>query len=61
MALPVRQEKITLDEIQVAINSLENWGLEVVLGDTINKSAHQYIGTDTERRADLQRMMNDIH
>lgn len=51
--------KITLDEIEVAINSLENWGLEVVLGDTINKSAHQYAGTDTERRADLQRMMND--
>lgn len=51
--------KITVDEIQDAINSLENWGLEVVLGDTINKADHQYAGTDEERKMDLQRMLND--
>ncbi len=51
--------KISISEIQVAIDILKSWGLEVVLGATIGKEAHQYAGTDDERRADFQRMLND--
>ncbi|MDB5228303.1 MAG: hypothetical protein JWN78_2496 [Bacteroidota bacterium] len=51
--------KITGAEIQLAIDTFESWGLKVVLGDTIDKAHHQYSGTDKERRADLQRMLND--
>jgi muramoyltetrapeptide carboxypeptidase len=51
--------KISLEEIQFAIDTLKSWKFKVVLGDTIGKAAHQYAGTDAERSADLQRMLND--
>jgi muramoyltetrapeptide carboxypeptidase len=38
---------------------LESWGLKVLVGDTVGKADHQYGGNDTERRADLQRMLNN--
>ena len=51
--------KITIAEIQVGIDILKSWDLNVVLGDTIGKIDNQYGGTDAERQADFQRMMND--
>lgn len=51
--------KIFLEEIQFAIDTLKSWDLNVIIGDTIGKEDNQYGGTDTERRADLQRMLND--
>jgi muramoyltetrapeptide carboxypeptidase len=51
--------KITMEEIQPALDTLESWGLKIVLGDTIGKQQNQYAGTDKERRSDLQRMLND--
>ncbi len=42
-----------------AIKLLQSWGLEVVLGDTVNASYHQFAGTDNERTKDLQRFIND--
>ncbi|WP_026765085.1 S66 peptidase family protein [Sediminibacterium salmoneum] len=38
---------------------LESWGYKVRLGDTVGKTDHTFGGTDTERAADLQRMMDD--
>lgn len=38
---------------------LESWGYKVQLGETIGKTDHTFGGTDTERAADLQRMMDD--
>lgn len=46
-------------EIQFAVNVLESWGLQVVLGDTIGKKNHQLSGTDTERMKDFQRFLDD--
>lgn len=51
--------KIIVPEMQLAIDTLENWGLKVVLGNTIGKQDNQYGGTDAERRADFQRMLNN--
>jgi muramoyltetrapeptide carboxypeptidase len=51
--------KITIEEIQVGIDTLKSWDLNVVLGDTIGKIDNQYGGTDAERQADFQRMMNN--
>lgn len=42
-----------------AVNLLTNWGLEVVLGDTVNASYHQFAGDDALRAADMQRFIND--
>jgi len=42
-----------------AIALLESWGLEVVLGETVTASYHQFAGDDTLRAADLQQFIND--
>lgn len=42
-----------------AVNLLESWGLEVVLGETINASFHQFAGDDALRAKDLQRFIDD--
>ncbi len=47
------------DNIQSAISMLEGWGLEVVLGETVTASHHQFAGDDELRRKDLQRFLDD--
>lgn len=42
-----------------AIELLESWGLEVVLGETVTAEYHQFAGDDTLRAADLQQFIND--
>jgi muramoyltetrapeptide carboxypeptidase len=42
-----------------AVALLQKWGLEVVLGETINASYHQFAGNDELRAKDLQRFIDD--
>ena len=42
-----------------AVKLLQNWGLEVVLGETVNASFHQFAGDDDLRARDLQQFIND--
>ena len=42
-----------------AIKLLQSWGLEVILGDTVNASYHQFAGDDAFRAKDLQRFIDD--
>ena len=42
-----------------AVKLLQSWGLEVVLGETIGASYHQFAGDDDLRAADLQRFIDD--
>jgi muramoyltetrapeptide carboxypeptidase len=51
--------KITLLELEFAIATFESWGLEVVLSKHLFNEANQFSGTDAERAADLQSMLND--
>ena len=46
-------------EITQAIQLLESWELRVVLGKTIGLKDHQFAGTDAERAADFQTMLDD--
>lgn len=46
-------------EITSAVRLLESWGLEVVLGDTVNARHHQFAGDDELRTKDLQRFLDD--
>jgi muramoyltetrapeptide carboxypeptidase len=46
-------------DVKDAIKLLESWGLEVVLGETVTASFHQYAGTDELRAKDLQRFLDD--
>ncbi|MBK0382911.1 LD-carboxypeptidase [Pedobacter sp. SD-b] len=42
-----------------AIKLLEDWGLEVVLGESVHTVFHQFAGTDELRTADMQKFIND--
>jgi muramoyltetrapeptide carboxypeptidase len=42
-----------------AVTLLTSWGLEVVLGDTVHASYHQFAGDDAFRAADMQRFIDD--
>lgn len=46
-------------DIKDAVKLLESWGLEVILGETVSASFHQYAGTDELRTKDLQRFLDD--
>ena len=50
---------ITLKEIQPAIQQIESWGFKIKTGDTVGKKDFIYGGTDAERLADFQQMLND--
>jgi muramoyltetrapeptide carboxypeptidase len=54
IALISTARKVSLEEMQLGIDLLTAWGLEVVLGKTIGAEDHQYAGNDALRAADLQ-------
>ena len=51
--------KISPEEIQPAIEILKNRGWQVVFGKNLFKADRQFSGTDAERAADLQEMLDD--
>jgi muramoyltetrapeptide carboxypeptidase len=51
--------KISAAELAPAIATLESWGLEVVLGETIAGDHHQFAGDDDLRRRDFQHQLDD--
>lgn len=48
-----------VETIQPCKAILESWGYTVKLGETVGKTDHTFGGTDAERAADFQRMMDD--
>lgn len=43
-----------------SVEMLQEWGLQIVLGENLFSSKHSYLsGTDTERLSDLQRALDD--
>jgi muramoyltetrapeptide carboxypeptidase len=59
VAIVSTARKISKEEIQPAIELLEEWGLHPVLGKTIGLEQHQFAGDDTQRAADFQTFMDD--
>lgn len=59
VALVCTARKFFPEDAQPAIALLKSWGLEVKLGKTIGLDSCQLGGTDTERAADLQEMLDD--
>jgi len=51
--------KTSTVELSPAINQLESWGLKVKLGKHIYAASNQFAGTDKERAADMQQMLDD--
>ncbi|SDC11572.1 S66 peptidase family protein [Pedobacter soli] len=50
---------ITLEQIQPSVLQMQSWGFTIKVGDTIGKRDFTYGGTDEERLADFQQMLND--
>jgi muramoyltetrapeptide carboxypeptidase len=48
-----------LEDAQPAIQALQRWGYNVKLGKTIDGQYYTYSGTDEERAADFQDMLDD--
>lgn len=50
---------ITLEQIQPSVLQMQSWGFDVKIGATIGKRDFTYGGTDEERLADFQQMLDD--
>ena len=59
IAIVAPARKVSKEEMQPAIELLTNWGLQVVLGKNLFHEQNQFSGTDEERAADLQAMLDD--
>ncbi|GAA4275233.1 LD-carboxypeptidase [Aquimarina gracilis] len=59
IAIVSTARKIDFKEVKEAIDLLETWGLQPVLGSTIGSQDHQFAGSDQLRRADFQKMLDD--
>ena len=51
--------KITLNELDPAIKTIESWKLKVELGSNLFEVDNQFSGTVKQRTADLQAMIDD--
>jgi len=52
---------IPLENVQKCVETLTSWGYGVKLGKTVGGKYFTYAGTDAERAADLQEMMDDTN
>ena len=59
VAIVTTARKIDRSAIQKAIELLESWGLNAVVGKTIGKADHQFGGTDADRITDFQEAMDN--
>ena len=50
---------ITVQDVQSAVQQMQGWGFTVKLGTTIGKRDFTFGGTDEERTADFQQMLDD--
>ena len=59
VAIVATARKNIEDNLQPAISWLKNWGLEVKIGKTIGLDNNQLAGTDEQRAADFQAMIDN--
>ena len=59
VAIIATARKITFDELKPAIDILQSWELDVVLGENIFNIKDQFAGEDNERINDLQWALDD--
>ena len=59
IAIIATARKVSPSEMDAAFSILRSWGLQVVTGPHLFGENNQYSGTDEERAADLQMMLDD--
>ncbi|MCB0697158.1 MAG: LD-carboxypeptidase, partial [Chitinophagaceae bacterium] len=50
---------VSEDRVHFAAETLKLWGFEVRIGKTVGNEHHYFSGTDNERAADLQAMLDN--
>lgn len=50
---------ITAEDIQPAVSLMQGWGFNIKIGDTVGRKDFTMGGTDEERAADFQKLLND--
>ncbi len=50
---------LPVERVQKSVEILEQWGFRVKMGKTVGHKYHYFSGTDEERLADLQAMLDD--
>jgi muramoyltetrapeptide carboxypeptidase len=59
VAIIATARKISLAEIQPAIELLISWGMKPIIGNTIGLEDNQFAGSENERVVDLQSFLDD--
>ena len=59
IAIVATARKNIVDNLKPALDLAKSWGLNVVIGKTIGLDNHQLAGTDEERAADFQDMIDN--
>jgi len=59
IAICAPARRISPDDLKQAINTFGSWGLSVVTSPNIHASDNQFAGTDEQRAADLQLLLDD--
>jgi len=59
VAIVATARKATKEDLQPAIQLLEAWGLQAVIGSSIGLEDHQFAGSDEVRAKDLQIQLDD--
>jgi muramoyltetrapeptide carboxypeptidase len=59
IAIVATARKNITDNLKPAIDLAKNWGLEVVIGNTIGLDNNQLAGTDEQRADDFQKMIDN--
>ena len=60
VAITAPASKLEANAVEIAVNILkERWGLQVVVGETIGASYHDFAGSDAQRATELQFFLED--
>ncbi|WP_034256764.1 S66 peptidase family protein [Adhaeribacter aquaticus] len=59
IAICALARKVSISELEPAISIFKEWGLKVVLGASLSLEFHQFAGTDEERLADFQNLLDN--
>ncbi|MDY0103863.1 MAG: LD-carboxypeptidase [Lentimicrobium sp.] len=58
VAIVATARKISPAEVESAVKTMESWGLEVVIGDSLFAEDRQFAGNDMQRTNDFQAMLD---
>jgi muramoyltetrapeptide carboxypeptidase len=59
VAVTALASKLEIRNIEVGLEILKNWGLEVVVGETIGSSFNNYAGTEAQRQNEFQGFLDN--